>query len=592
MEATGGRMWLLLAAVGVLLYASTLNHPFHYDDLHSIKYNPHIRSLTHLPDFFSDPHTFSSQRAGYMFRPVLLISYALNYAIGGQAVAGYRWVNLLLHIACAGLCFQMVLCLTHQRIVAAAMGLAFAVHPAHAEVVNYISARSDVLSAALYFAVFLLLLQRKRAVRVGGHLAYAMGLLTKSVTITAPAIILAWEYMEGHWRGIVGLARRYWALLALAAIYAVVLFANGFLSSAAAKTPRALGDHWWTQLKALVYYPLVFVMPAHLSVEHPFSVSSLGEGSTAAVAGLALISATAAAVFSRQRILTLAWLWYLITLMPACLIPLNILVSERRAYLASGGLLLAGVWAWGHLHARLPRGALLIGAMIVVCLAALTASRNPVWASEIALWEDAATKAPRSARAQLNLALAYKHEGESSKALTHLRRGLALRPDYPDAWVLLGDLHSAQGDRSAALQAYQVAISHNPGQAGVYHNLGNIYMHGGETGKAAEYYAEAIRRNPYFAEARNNLGQAYEALGELDRAMAEYERAVTDSLYWTNTEDPVGGAWFNLAGLAERLGQHDRARAAYMRAAQDLGQRAEFEVFAERAREGVWRLVR
>jgi len=591
-KVSGVRFWLLLLAAGVLLYAGALSHPFHYDDLHSIKYNPHIRSLANLPDFFTNPHTFSSQSAGFMFRPVLLISYALNYAIGGQAVAGYRCVNLLLHIACAGLCFQLILAMTGQRVVAASMGVAFLVHPAHAEVVHYISARSDVVSAALYLLAVLLLLQVQRAARVGGHLAYALGLLTKSVAITAPVLVVAWECLGDRSRSIADLARRHYGWLALAAVYVAILFLNGFLASAASKTPRGLGDHWWTQLKALAYYPLVFAMPTHLSVDHAFRVSSLGHGAAAILAGAALVSATAAILFLRQRILTLGWLWYLVALMPASLVPLNILVSERRAYLASGGLLLIGSWAWAQLFARLPRGALALGTVCVVCFSVLVLGRNPVWSSEITLWEDAAAKAPQSARAQLNLALACKRDGDTSTGLRHLQQGLALRPNYADAWVLLGDLHDERGDARAALDAYQVAISHNPGQAGVYHNLGNIHMRTGEPETAARYYAEAVRRNPYFAEARNNLGQAYEDLGDIGRAIGEYKRAVADSLYWTNTEDPVGGAWFNLARAAERLGQRELAREAYVRAAHDLGRRPEWESFAERSRQGARRLER
>ena len=78
-------LWLVLVVAGTGLFAGTVDHPFVYDDLHSIKYNPHLRSLRSVPEYFGNPHTFSSQRGGYMFRPVLLTTYALNYRAGRYA---------------------------------------------------------------------------------------------------------------------------------------------------------------------------------------------------------------------------------------------------------------------------------------------------------------------------------------------------------------------------------------------------------------------------------------------------------------------------------------------------------------------------
>ena len=62
----------LFFVVGLGLFAPALDYPFHYDDRHSIEYNKHLRSLGNIPAFFTDPGTFSSERVGTMFRPLLL----------------------------------------------------------------------------------------------------------------------------------------------------------------------------------------------------------------------------------------------------------------------------------------------------------------------------------------------------------------------------------------------------------------------------------------------------------------------------------------------------------------------------------------
>ena len=84
------RAVLIFSLIGVGLFANALNNPFHFDDRHSIEYNRHLRSLANIPQFFTDPGTFSSERRGTMFRPLLLSSYAFNYALHGDSMKTAR----------------------------------------------------------------------------------------------------------------------------------------------------------------------------------------------------------------------------------------------------------------------------------------------------------------------------------------------------------------------------------------------------------------------------------------------------------------------------------------------------------------------
>lgn len=582
-------IWAALLVVGISLYAGTANHPFVYDDLHSVKYNPHIRDLGELPEYFTDLHTFSSQRTGFMFRPVLLASYALNYRFGGQSPTGYRWVNLAIHLVSAGLCVHLARRLGLRLEVAAALGAAFLLHPAHAEVVNYISARSDSLAALLYLTSLWLALDPARVRGATLHLTFTIGLLVKSVAITLPALLSLWGLMARH-RWATAL-RRHLGLWVLAFAYIAIQWANGFLAASATKAPRGLLDNIWTQSKALVYYPFLFAMPAELSVEHAFVASVFGVGLTPLLSILCLVSASAVALWHlRPGLVGWAWVWYLVTMAPYMIAPLNILVGERRAYLASGGLMLIGVWAWGEWHRRRPRLAVGWGAAFALCLGILTLQRNEVWASEVSLWEDAVTKAPANARAQLNLALVHKREGRMDEALDRLERGLLLNPAYADAWVALGDVYMGRGEAVAARTAFERALALNPDQAGVYHNLGNLSYHAGDPSGAVALFERALVCDPRFVEARNNLGQALEGLGETGRALEAYERAIADSMYWINTDDPVAGAWYNLARLRETTGQTERAVEAYTRAYEGLRLDSRHAAFAEEARQAAIRL--
>lgn len=587
------KLFLVFLIIGIALFFNARNNPFHYDDHHSIEYNPHIRVLDNLPTFFTDPHTFSSQQSGYMFRPLLLSSFALNYAWGGQQVGGYRWVNLLLHVACAFLVYQLVSIFSGQETWARTAGLIFLIHPTHGELINYISSRSDLLVSFFYLSACLFSVPgTPTTTRIWSQLLYIGGLLAKSVAITFPVLAVLGQSCREGWQRTMESWRFYAGLAVASSAYLGIIWANRFIESSVAKTPRSLDVQIWTQIKGLVYYLWILCVPVRLNVEHQFFVSQRLWQPATVCAGLFIISLAILAVRSRQKLIAFGSVWFVVTLLPASLVPLNILVSERRIYLASAGLILLFGWIWGQFSSRKKREAIWIGTGICLVFSALVFQRNRVWADDVSLWEDAVRKAPLMYRARLNLAIAYDRAGWKEKALAELGKGLELKPDYADAWVIMANIHKDRGEIAKAEEGYQKALSFNPHLPGVYHNLGNLYFKGKRNPpQAILYFEECLRIDEKFVKARNNLGQAYEAVGRMRQGMLQYERAIADSLYWESPVDPeLGGTWYNLARAHQRLGHWERAAHAYRRAYELLSQYPQFEAYARQSLEELRRL--
>ncbi len=86
---------LLLAVLAADL--PVLQAGFAFDDLHSIARNPHLRTLANIPRFFVDPTCFSGIPRNAMYRPFLLVTYALDYAVAGLSPWFWHLTNLLLH---------------------------------------------------------------------------------------------------------------------------------------------------------------------------------------------------------------------------------------------------------------------------------------------------------------------------------------------------------------------------------------------------------------------------------------------------------------------------------------------------------------
>ena len=119
---------VVVLALACLAYSTALFGTFVYDDLHSVRDNPAIRSLLNIPAYFTDVKMFSSLEND-MYRPVLLVTFALDYALAGLQAWVYKLTNVLLHAASAGLLFGIARRLGAAVVPAAIGATLFGVHP-------------------------------------------------------------------------------------------------------------------------------------------------------------------------------------------------------------------------------------------------------------------------------------------------------------------------------------------------------------------------------------------------------------------------------------------------------------------------------
>src|ERR1700722_20064572 len=100
------KSWLIpwgLAVAILVTYANALHGPFIFDDIQAISSNEHIRSLLPPADSMSAP-----PQSAISGRPLVCLSLAINYAIGGYDPVGYHVFNLATHIASALLLYGLI----------------------------------------------------------------------------------------------------------------------------------------------------------------------------------------------------------------------------------------------------------------------------------------------------------------------------------------------------------------------------------------------------------------------------------------------------------------------------------------------------
>jgi len=356
------RRWMLAGLVTLACFAvygsSIVSGAFQYDDLHAIVGNTQLHALTKIPSYFTDPGTFSSLTFGGMFRPLLLSSYALTHAVAVESAAAYHFGNVLIHAVVGGLVTVLLLRLRTGRLAAFLGGLWFVVHPVNSEVAAYVSSRSESMCALFLLLTIHLWIDgsdRSRDWRiVVGSFLFALALLSKSVGIILPGVLLVYDLMRGQspwknaawWRLAVWRHGPFWLV---AGVYLLIVSDN--LGRALLADPvRGLAAQIWTQAKALIYYLRLLVVPRGLSVDHGFRVSeSLWDG-TVLVSVLVLVSAVVLVLWFSTRTVRssgpssgvspmgsagpAAAFW--IAWMPLVLLPtLNVLVNDHRIYPAS-----------------------------------------------------------------------------------------------------------------------------------------------------------------------------------------------------------------------------------------------------------------
>src|ERR1700758_737966 len=111
-----GRRFTLLVAVllasGIAVsYGGSFGIGFYFDGVFGIANNPAIRSLRNIPRFFVDPSTFwtvAEHDVPNDLRPLVVATYAVNYAISGLHPWSYHALNLIFHFLAALLVFVIV----------------------------------------------------------------------------------------------------------------------------------------------------------------------------------------------------------------------------------------------------------------------------------------------------------------------------------------------------------------------------------------------------------------------------------------------------------------------------------------------------
>jgi Tfp pilus assembly protein PilF len=354
------------------------------------------------------------------------------------------------------------------------------------------------------------------------------------------------------WRGHVA----FWVVASVYVIGTRSLIGEAFLDAPV----RTMVEQVSTQFKAVAYYARLIVVPHGLNVEHQFAVGmSLVDATVLLSAGVigSLGYLVWRSLVAGMRQPVFWFVWMVVSLSPTFLVPLNVMVAERRLYMCLIGAVALVVWVVRQSGLNLGR---LLPAPIIL-FGVLTVQRNEVWATEHSLWSDTVQKSPGAVRPHLRLGTVYGREGEREAALKEYERALELDPGNGPALNNIGNLHRANGESDLAEGAYLKALEGLPRYPEALINLGALYNSQGRFQEALQLFERAADLTPDRPELLNNLGITYLELRRYREAEAAFQKAVEQ-------EPLLAKIHFNLGGALEGLGRSAEAVSAYERATQ------------------------
>jgi len=545
-------MLIVLAVLGLLIYAQTLENPFVFDDGFNILNNPGIR----LTELSWDGLNRAAWESPSRNRPVAYVSFALNYYFHRYQVVGYHVVNILIHLAAALILFflaQRTLTLpglhpkyeSQARWIAFFAALVWMVHPLNVQSVTYIVQRMNSLTAMFYLLAMLLYVQgrltekkeKRLALFAGCGVAGLLALGSKENAATLPFMLFLYEwffFQNASWSW---LKSRWWlpAGIVLFFLVAAFLFLGIHPLAAILHTyghrDFTLTERVLTQFRVVIFYLGLFFFPhpSRLNLTHDFSLShSLLSPPTTllALAGLLGLAALAVITARKDRLVSFALLWFLGNLAIESSVVGSEIIFEHRTYLPS---MMVSLLVVALVFRFIKPKVLNVGlfCLIAAVLSLWTFERNLVWRDEVTLWRDCVAKSPDNARAHNNLGLALAKRGDTVQAIEHYRKALALKPDHPEAHNNLGLAFSGLGRYDQALRHYQEALKDDPLYVPALNNLGKEMRRRGRLNEAASHYRLALEIQPDSSEVHNNLGVALAVQGRLQEAIEHFQKALT-----------------------------------------------------------------
>jgi protein O-mannosyl-transferase len=560
---------IAIVVAGLIAYCNTAQVPFLLDDSWRIVDNPSIHSLWTIQDAFLESN-----------RPVVNVSFVINYAIHGLDLPGYHVTNLFIHLA-AGLCLyglvRRLLSRSDEYLAKRAASLAliisilWVVHPLQTSAVTYINQRFESMMGFAYLGtlyLFLRALDSNHPNRwyLASIIVCGVGMLCKEVMVSAPliAIWLDRAFVSRSWGELFRKRSGYhlsllgtWGLMAWAMLHYTQEYVNGGML-------WVEGLNSWTYLLSqsavIVHYLRLTVWPVGQTFVYDWPIArSIQEVLPQMSFMVILFLATMWAMFRSPKMGFLGGCFFLILAPTSSIFPIMDLAFEHRMYLPLASVIAPLVLGFDRIllafgttrHIEFSIR-MIFGSVALLGLIGLTYLRNHDFRSEIAIWRATLDRGHSNSKAWLGVGCALVKLGEHQEACDCFEKAVTLLPKSAIHQANYGSALYELGEYDKAEKHLLEAIRIKPDDQFSLQCLGNIMLDRGRIAEAIQYCEKAVRIAPTYAEVRMSLVAALIEAGQLERAIQECKSTLKN-------HPGFAIANLNMAIALKQLGRFDEA---------------------------------
>lgn len=536
MPVRGGVLLALALAIVAASYASALPGGFVWDDHLLIDEQPFTHELQPLPAYFERSFWFDPTNPvpRSFYRPLVSLSYALEWQLWDGRAQGFHLTNLLLHLVCSALVYGLARRAGATPLSAALGAALFGTLPRLTESVAWISGRTDVM--ATLGALGAVWLHRTDPAasrsRAAAGLLIFLGLLSKELAVAGAVAIVALELAERRerarpWRAVV---RNLVPVLLAIGAYGALRAASSEPESPGLQQQKFEGiQHlFWFPLQTLGQYTQMWFDPlrprtqiGHLGLADPLLIG-LGAFIALGIAG------------------GWFWMWHrrvsslrfaLVCLAIAALVPvlhviplqLRVIAADRFLYLPAAGVfvVLAAVAGQYVSSARVRSAGVSMAVLVVIAFGVTTYRRTVVWGDDLLLWQEAAEHAPEgNTYSHAQLGSVYSWRGKPEWAVDAYRKALAIEQEYsvrgahasdPRLLANLGLILSEVGQYEEAHALLRQVVAMRPHFAGYRLDLAAVRARALDFDGAEASLREALDLVEDFPEASKLLEQVRSA---------------------------------------------------------------------------------
>jgi len=591
----------LFLLLGFLIYSNTFNVPFVLDDGMNIERNYHIRmrtlNLESIANVFRGKVLWN--------RPLLKLSFAINYYFGRYSLPGFHGVNILLHVITGSLFFLFLYTTlklnnknSHDSLSLPKLNpifisffavLIWFVHPLCTQSVTYISQRMNSL-VSLFYILSLWLYTQGRMVQekqsrtsskaakgarrkilkspyiwfTASALSGICALLSKEIAATLPFIIYEWYFFQN--------VSREWLRQKIKWIMGAVIIFAGFgvinllvianpiekINKIYSTLDYTLMQAYLTEFRVIIYYLglIFFPHPSRLNIDYDFSYSiSLIDPLTTLLSLGLILGLIGAGIYLAKRD----------PLFTRAVNPTQVSFSEKGiSFLHDGKLLSFCIfWYFGNFAVEFLAIPLFSPQEIIFDHRTYLPSMLVSLLVVIVIW--------RISQQNRMAALLFCTIALVFSVWTYQRNIVYQDPDL--LWAQsaersknnsrpyhnLGASYAEKGQLDKAMQQYSKALGIDPDAADTLDHMGQVLIQKGKPDEAIKYFTRALSNMPQYVEAHIHLGNTLAGQGQIQEALDHFNMAISINPGYAQTYSQLANVLASQGQINEAFWHYERA---------------------------------